>query len=129
LIIEGPLPPSSNNIYYSDRKTGSRHLTNEAKVYKKRLGEIIMLKGREVPFPEPPFTVDYHFRFPNRRKRDLSNCLKLLEDAVFAAIGQDDRYVNAFHVWKYIDKERPGFVMEIKHSPAIACGSPRTIRK
>jgi Holliday junction resolvase RusA-like endonuclease len=118
MIIEGPLPPSSNNAYYTDRRTGTRHLTNEAKVYKKRLGEIIMVKRRSqaVPFPEPPYSVDYHFRFPNRRKRDLSNCLKLLEDAVFAAIGHDDRHVNDFHVWKYIDKERPGFLMEIKTS-------------
>jgi Holliday junction resolvase RusA-like endonuclease len=116
MIVEGPLPPSSNNAYYTDRRTGSRHLTNDGKVYKKSLGEIIMVKGREVPFPEPPFSVHYHFRFPDRRKRDLSNCLKLLEDGVFAAMGEDDRHVIDFHVWKYLDKERPGFLMEIKTS-------------
>jgi Holliday junction resolvase RusA-like endonuclease len=36
---------------------------------------------------------------PDRRRRDASNHVKLIEDAVFAALGEDDSRVVGSHVW------------------------------
>ena len=116
LIISGRLPPSTNHLYYSDRKTGTRHLTNKAAAYKEELMWKLKRGGAKELCPPRPFAVHYHFRFPDRRKRDLSNQIKLIEDAVFEALGHDDRHVNDIHLWKYISKSDPGFTMEVRHS-------------
>lgn len=115
LIVSGPLPPSSNGIYYTDFKTRTRHLTKEAKAYRERLQWALKQMKADELCPEPPFSVHYHFRFPDLRRRDLSNMVKLTEDSIFKWLGYDDTHVYDFHPWKYIDRRDPGMVVEIRH--------------
>jgi len=114
--IELPLPPSSNNIYYTDPRTNTRHLTKEAKSYKRSVEELLMKTGARHKAPAPPFSMHYHFRFKTRHKRDLSNGVKLAEDAIVKYLNTDDRYVYDLHLWKYIDKANPALVVEIRES-------------
>lgn len=127
LVIAGPLPPSTNKLYKNlppdtmyigGLKQGGRGraLTGEAKKYKRSLEEHLWVMEASKMAPPYPYTVHYHFRFPDRRRRDISNQIKLIEDVVFRYLGSDDSLVHDFHVWKYISKEDPGFVMEITHS-------------
>ena len=116
LVVSGTLPPSTNSLYYSDKKTGTRHLNKKAQAYKRELQWRLKEGGARDKCPPPPYSVHYHFRFPDRRRRDLGNYTKLLEDTVFEIIGHDDSLVNDEHRWRYVCRDDPGFTMEIRHS-------------
>ncbi len=115
LVVSGPLPPSSNSIYYTDSKTNTRHLTRRAREYRENLQEEMMVGGAKKRCPEPPFSLHYHFRLPDRRRRDLTNLEKLLEDSIFQFLGHDDSLVYDSHKWKYINRENPGVTVELRH--------------
>jgi Holliday junction resolvase RusA-like endonuclease len=66
--------------------------------------------------PDPPYSVYYHFRFKDLRRRDVNNYIKVLEDAIFEGLGIDDRHVIDSHQFKYVSRNDPGFVCEIRHS-------------
>ena len=114
LFISGPLPPSLNNAYYTGRD-GRRHLTKEAKTYKENIAETLMVNNARSMCPEPPFSVHLHLRFKDKRRTDVSNRVKILEDAVFGYLGHDDSLVYDLHIWRYIDRSKPGMSMEIRH--------------
>ena len=114
LIISGPLPPSSNNIYATG-KTGKRYLTKTAEKYREKLQKSMMMGGAKKECPEPPFSLHLHLRLPDRRRRDASNAVKLLEDSIFSFLGYDDSLVYDLHVWKYKDKANPGVTVEVRH--------------
>ena len=127
LVIAGPLPPSSNKLYRNlppdtmyvgGLKQGGRGraLTKEAKRFKKDLKDKLWEMGASKLAPDPPYSVHYHFRFPDWRRRDISNQIKLVEDVVFRYLGSDDSLVHQFTVWKYVSKSDPGFTMEVRHS-------------
>ncbi len=115
MIISVPLPPSTNHLYRSSAN-GKRHLTKEARAYKKEVQKEMMVNGVKGKCPEPPFSLHLHVRFPDRRRRDASNAVKVLEDAVFEYLGYDDSLVLDLHVWKFIDREDPGVTVEVRHS-------------
>jgi Holliday junction resolvase RusA-like endonuclease len=126
LTIAGPLPPSTNKLYKNlppdtmyigGLKQGGRGraLTGEAKKYKRALNDHLWAMTASSLAPPYPYSVNYHFRFPDARRRDISNQIKLIEDVVFRYLGSDDSLVYDFHVWKYIDRKDPGFVMEVRH--------------
>ncbi len=46
--------------------------------------------------------------FRDRRKRDITNCIKIVEDAISEALGFDDKLVDAFLVRRIgIDRDHP----------------------
>ena len=120
-IVVAPLPPSVNSAYQNrkpssaTKKQKGRRLTDEARVYKDSVTYLVKNKCQLEEMPKPPYVVFYHFRFPDRRKRDITNYVKILEDAVFAGMHIDDRYVNAVQIFKYIAKGDPGAVVEVRH--------------
>lgn len=111
LVATFSLPPSSNHIYRTGRD-GKRYLTKEARAYRKEVRQLLMGKS----CPSPPFNFGLHFKFPNWRRRDLSNQIKLLEDSIFGHFGHDDTHNHGLHIWKYIDRKEPGVTVEITHS-------------
>lgn len=115
LIVVGALPPSSNNIYFTG-SDGKRYLTKIAKAYRREIQATLMVAGAKELCPEPPFYVQLHLRFPDKRRRDLSNQIKLLEDSVFKWLGYDDSLVYSMTLHKYLDRQYPGVVMEIRNT-------------
>lgn len=114
LIVSAPLPPSTNNLYATG-KDGRRYLTQKARDYKTNLQREMMWRHTKKDVPEPPFTLHFHLRFPDARRRDASNQIKLAEDAIFEFLGYDDSLVYDLHVWRYIDREEPGMTVEVRH--------------
>jgi Holliday junction resolvase RusA-like endonuclease len=57
--------------------------------------------------------------FKDKRKRDITNCIKIVEDAVSEALGFDDRLVDAFLVRRVgIDRNKPRARISIQEIPA-----------
>jgi Holliday junction resolvase RusA-like endonuclease len=98
--LEG-LPPSANNAYF--QKGHKRILTSKGRAYKVAVKTTLAQQWPEVlKFfqPDRPYSIMVHFFFEKvtnskkaktRYKRiDVSNRLKLLEDALTEACGYDD---------------------------------------
>ncbi|MBI9042897.1 MAG: RusA family crossover junction endodeoxyribonuclease [Anaerolineaceae bacterium] len=52
--------------------------------------------------------VNLEFRLPDRRRRDLDNLTKAVLDGCNKVIFEDDTQVGELHIWKKVDRERPG---------------------
>ena len=111
LVLELPgLPPSTNQLYSNFR--GRRVLSAEGKRYKRN---VAMRVAKEFPAAGPwtnrdPFSlkITLHFDIHTRtkgaqnryKKFDVSNRVKVLEDAVCESFGIDDRQVLHLEVIK-----------------------------
>ena len=97
LRLRLPFPPSTNQLYATVFKR--RVLSAEGKKYKRYVSQ-------RVPVLTPPLEVHesieirlkFHypllFRNGKRRKLDISNRIKVLEDAIVDALGEDDSAVS-----------------------------------
>lgn len=128
------LPPTSNNIYFN-QPGGGRSLTTEARSWKRRaIGEVVRQGkiGLQEAFDyERKYWLELHFFFeavinkgwnefykrgPKKgqrkaqskwKKMDLSNRVKLVEDAVKGATGVDDSCTFAHFLLKDCDPDNP----------------------
>lgn len=96
-----PWPPSVNHCYRSAVKRGHRvtYLTKEGKDYKRSVAQLVMMaRSRdEAPLEPLPGRVRYTVTLfpPDRRRRDISNTIKVLEDALTTAgVWIDDEQVD-----------------------------------
>lgn len=115
LIISAPLPPTTNHLYATG-KDGRRYLTAKARRYKNEVRWQMLAEGSRAKCPEPPFVLSLHLRLPDRRRADVTNRVKLIEDAIFAQLEYDDSLVLDAHLFKYIDRQNPGVTVEIRHT-------------
>lgn len=144
LRVSLSLPPTSNNIYFNKPGEG-RQLTGEARSWKKRaVTKIVRDTGlgfQDGWDPNVMYELDLYFYFEqienkawgefykrgpkkgqrkseNRWKKiDLSNRVKLVEDAVKAAVGIDDCATFEHYLSKRCSSENPRveiFLFEIK---------------
>jgi crossover junction endodeoxyribonuclease RusA len=102
-----PYPPSANR-YWRKTNRGQVYLSSEAKEYK-QLAKILvkrdLLKGDLV------FTA--HFYRP-QKSGDLSNRIKVLEDALQAVCYEDDKQIVEIHAYRRDDKTNPRVEVEIR---------------
>ncbi len=115
LILSAPLPPSVNHLYRTGAD-GKRYMTKEGREFKKEVAKEVMVAGGSKKCPPPPFALHLHLRLPDALRRDASNLVKALEDAIFAQLGHDDSLVYDLHIWKYVDRSDPGVTVEIRHT-------------
>jgi Holliday junction resolvase RusA-like endonuclease len=112
------IPPSVNNLYinrtWRDKKSGKRVIrrimTDKARDYKQMAGweaKAAAMEARwEYGGDRISFKLDLVFR--DHRKRDVTNCIKIVEDSVAEALGFDDRVVDVFIVRRMgVDKHNP----------------------
>ena len=77
LQIKLPYPPSANKYW---RRVGRRIIvSNEARIYKRKVAEIIK---NDPSFGDSPIKIEVDVYFPDKRKRDLDNCIKILFDSL-----------------------------------------------
>ena len=102
------LPPSANRAW---RHTNGRtYMTREAKAYK----ELTYWKAKQQGAKplEGPVILRGTIYFPNQRG-DLSNRIKVLEDALQGAAYVNDSQVVRIDLSKAIDKKNPRVELEI----------------
>lgn len=112
-VLSGlPMPPSSNNAYATNRKTGCRFPSQELKAFKKaiedwRAARPILLRDARAalvsmrPTDQKVLRVDRFFGFPHQRvftlaglpkRMDVSNRIKAIDDVVADMLGIDDSW-------------------------------------
>jgi Holliday junction resolvase RusA-like endonuclease len=87
-----PIPPSLNNAYTNGRGHGRRVLTAEGRAYKASVA-ILLLTAQPLP-AGVRIALAIRLWFPTKRRRDITNCVKLLEDALAESLGFDDCAVD-----------------------------------
>lgn len=90
------LPPSQNHMYVNNGR-GGRTLSKSAKKYLAELkawaNMIVEEQAWELQDDSTWYYVDMVFYFPDRRKRDSHNQIKLLLDGLEGIVYVNDRYV------------------------------------
>jgi Holliday junction resolvase RusA-like endonuclease len=110
LHFQLPLPPSTNHLYRNVPGIG-RVLTGEARQYKTGAALITRsaagLAGWEYR-KGSRLALVLTLHFADHRRRDASNTIKLIEDAIAAALDFDDSVIDLVMAWRAMtDKENP----------------------
>lgn len=96
LHLSLPVPPSVNSMYYNTRG-GGRRLTSKSEAYIRDSHALINLALDEQKWTKQQKGVwlyaDMVFYFPDRRRRDSHNCLKILLDTLQGYVYDDDMYL------------------------------------
>lgn len=93
LAFTAPLPPSTNHLYAT--VNGLRTKTQAARDYTVAVGKrAVAARALAGGVPQPPYLLTLDVWFPDESRRDLSNLIKCLEDALMKAIRSDDRHVH-----------------------------------
>lgn len=98
LELHLPFPPTTNNLFANLRGgRGGRYPTKAYKAWRERAAVAIR---RQAPEPiKGAVTLDIQLGRPDRRRRDLSNYIKALEDALVQhGLIEDDSMVQALLV-------------------------------
>lgn len=121
LAVTVPFPPSVNNAYanVTTRSGVSKRVkTERASEFVKAVCEHVrwyLLAVNRRP-PAPPYRLTLHLYPPlDGRKHDASNLVKLPEDALMAAIKQDDDDVLEVHVFKHAKDRQPRAEVTLEH--------------
>lgn len=103
VLLTVPLPPSVNQLY-GVGENGQKFLLPEQKIFRNDvIGTAhIAMRGAE------PLTgrleVWMRLHFSNRRRSDISNRIKALEDAMtHARVYKDDSQIDALHIERVVD--------------------------
>lgn len=92
-----PFPPySANHAYFINTKTRSRHPKKETKIYWQTIGWNIKVQIEE-PY-EYLKEVIYTFYWPDNRKRDFDNHVKIVADGLKGVLFKDDS-------WKHVGQK------------------------
>lgn len=110
LLLTVSLPPSVNHCYANATSSNRRVLTTEGKQYKRDVENQVAIEAssRKFKYAEGErISLSLNLYFADNR-RDISNTVKLLEDAIASAIGFNDRVVDRLNVErKGFDKQNP----------------------
>ena len=106
-----PFPPSVNNLFAQNRKTGRRFPTKRYRAWRKEAA-LSILASRGPSFGREPVDVLIVLTPPDARKRDLDNHTKALIDALTdAQVFADDSQIERLEVrWAHAG-EPPGAVV------------------
>ena len=108
-------PPSSNRYWRSTVRGGRVHVykTDEAKAYQAKA--YWMARKQNHTILDGPVIVRGTIYFPNKRG-DLTNRIKVLEDAIQGAAYHDDKQVVRIDISKAIDRENPRVELDITNA-------------
>lgn len=92
-----PLPPSAN-VYWRHTKQGGTYVSAAAKAYKAEAGWIARAEGLEPIEGGVVLTLDVYMV---NKRADLSNRIKVLEDALNSYAYHDDQQVVEIHARRF----------------------------
>lgn len=108
LNIVLPPIPSVNHLYFNCH--GRRAMTSQGKKFKAGIGTLAAFeKDRQdwVYTVGEKVVMELRFFWPDRRRRDCDNSLKIIQDAFSGILYDDDRWILPRVMNWDIDKERP----------------------
>lgn len=116
---ELPFPPSTNNLFENASK--GRRRSPRYNAWRETAGKLLMMQGRKHVRGCVALAVD--LVKPDRRKRDLSNTLKAIEDLlVDMQVIEDDSLIQALSV-QWVESGVP-CVVTITDLSAVPLESP-----
>lgn len=116
-----PFPPSTNNLFAQNRKTGRRFPSKGYKAWRNEAH--VLLRMAKIPRFEVPVVIKLELTPKDNRARDASNYIKAVEDALVQArilIDDDQRYVKAVAPYWLNPSPRAGVLVIIR--PAVNLG-------
>ncbi len=108
LTLRLPLPPLSTNSAYVNIPGKGRALKPEMHVYKTTVGWLVK-EAMAVPgaWPiDPPYALALWFYRPTERA-DVDGSHKCPVDAIFGALGVDDRTMSEIHIYRRLERANP----------------------
>ena len=102
-----PLPPSLNHAYITRRGTGQRIRTVQCRSYQDGV-RLQLASLIEKPFDRLA-SITYRFYWPDNRRRDVDNALKIVRDCLVGTLVKDDcwRCIPQEHIYSELDKDSP----------------------
>jgi crossover junction endodeoxyribonuclease RusA len=91
---------------------GRRFLTSKGREIKDEIGTELLVQRNSGPLAGP-VALNVLFYFPNKRRRDIDNCLKALLDCMTGILYLDDSQIDELHVYKQIDTKNPRTVVQV----------------
>ena len=106
-MIVLPLPPSLNHAYITRRGSGQRIKTVACRKYQDDAKSIIM-QCVHVPH-DVLISIEYQFYWPDNRRRDVDNALKIVRDCLVGTLVKDDcwRCIPHEHIHSRLDRNHP----------------------
>jgi crossover junction endodeoxyribonuclease RusA len=107
-----PLPPSVNQMYRLKVVAGvaGKFKTKSTKDFESDAGNEILAQRVGQPSIDKligSLQMTVYLYFKDRRRRDIDNCLKVLQDTVSDVLGFDDSRIGELHVYRRFDKSNP----------------------
>lgn len=94
IYLELPIPPSLNQCYPTDKRTGRRYASPALKKFKRDCGYIITPEY-QVDF-RGSICITYVWHFKDRRRRDINNFTKAVDDVLtYYKVYKDDCQIDA----------------------------------
>lgn len=124
LELTVPVPPSTNGAYLNSYggKYG-RKLTPRGRAYKADVLHLANAAGVQRMSIEPPYALMMLFYFPDNKRRDASNFVKIAEDALMEAIGGDDTDVTQLLLQKRIDRSNPRVEVRLRTHDSVSANA------
>jgi crossover junction endodeoxyribonuclease RusA len=112
VVLNLPYPPSVNHMYINAR--GRRFPNAKAKAYKTAISEYVA-EYRVPKFEDAKIALIVWAYPPDRRKRDISNLLKIIEDSLQdAGVFNDDFNIDFIEIKRGEIKKGGGLVVMIE---------------
>lgn len=112
VVLNLPYPPSVNHMYINAR--GRRFPNEKAKAYKTAISEYVA-EYRVPKFEDAKIALIVWAYPPDRRKRDISNLLKIIEDSLQdAGVFNDDFNIDFIEIERGEIKKGGGLVVMIE---------------
>lgn len=114
-----PIPISVNHMYQSagTKKRLSTQARNYIKVAQDICKKAKVEQNWKQDSPKVWYVMDLYFYFPDKKRRDSHNCLKLLTDCLEGLIFEDDYFLLPRIQYVTLDRDNPR--LEIIYYPHI----------
>lgn len=138
ILLKGLKPLSTNDMYRSvtqrkkdangkTRTFAKTVSTSELIEYKAKIKEVIHARTGGKPIEPRMYNLAIEISYPNSeiyfkngglKKKDVSNTIKALEDAIYEALEVDDKYNNNISIRRFMNEEDTFFIyIEITEGP------------
>lgn len=117
LTLRLPLPPLSTNNAYTNIPGKGRALKPEMHVYKATVGWLVKAAMQQPgAWPiDPPYALALWF-YRTSERADVDGSHKAPVDAIFGALGVDDRTMSETHLYRRLDRINPRLDVLLWHA-------------